>query len=164
MDQVNKRSIKPFSQEMIYYLSRVMDRLNDPTTLFEQTKSGQLQNRVMSLKLLEAGSMRKKQQKRILQDVGESALLLCGFFHRSLENRLVDIEYYQKMGATAYIRLNKIVPEFFDIPSFYRGVGTSFKVLTDMMTVVARDFFDGSAPPTGVVLIVNSKEKLPKAS
>ena len=98
---------------MIYYLSRVMDRLNDPTTLFEQTKSGQLQNRVMSLKLLEAGSMRKKQQKRILQDVGESALLLCGFFHRSLENRLVDIEYYQKMGATAYIRLNKIVPEFF---------------------------------------------------
>jgi hypothetical protein len=163
MDRINKCSVNPFPQETIYYSSRVMDRLNDPTCLFKQSQDGRLENRVLGLQLLEAGKMKSRQQQRALQEVGESALMLCGFFHQSLEQKLVDLKYYQELGAVAYLRLNRIVPELFEVPSFYQSIALSFKVLSDMMTVVAQDFFN-SKEGAPVLLVVNGQGKLPKAS
>ena len=71
-----------------------------------------------------------------LQRIGDVALFVSGFFADSLANNVVDIDYYVRMGGTAYgsladeIRGTTRGQAFADV---YRELATNFQIFVDVL-------------------------------
>jgi hypothetical protein len=59
----------------------------------------------LALKLAQVGLAEPHERVRLLREVGDTALYLCGFFAESLSRRLVSVEYYMELGGSAYGQL-----------------------------------------------------------
>lgn len=135
--ELNHKTSAPLSNETIYYSSIVMDRFSESKEYFE-TLDGKVREKTLGKKLLECGHLPKNSQKRELRDIGDTALLLCGFFSESLNKKIIDHSYYHEVGQIAYRRLNTIVPDAFQVQSFYHHLSKKFKNMTEMMAIVAQ--------------------------
>ena len=80
---LNNKTATPLSNESIYYSSIVMDKFSHSKLYFE-TLDGKVREKTLGKKLLECAHLSKPSQKRELRDIGDTALLLCGFFSQSL--------------------------------------------------------------------------------
>lgn len=136
--QVNQKSSSPLPQETIYYSSLVMDRFGESLQYFEQNEQGKFREKTLGKKLLEASQMSDSSRRSTLKDIGDTALLLCGYFSDSLNKKIVDTTYYHDIGRIAYQRLDHIIPEAYEVPSFFRQLSKSFEALTEIMSVVSR--------------------------
>jgi hypothetical protein len=143
LDELNNRSLCPIPQSAIYYSSIVLDRLALSDSYFEEDE-GRLREKILGTKLLEAASLSRDEQRRVYQEVGDSALMICGYFAESVtRKKILDTNYYQQLGHTAYSRLNSLVPKHLDIPSFFSVLASSFIPLTTLIAMLAsRDRFD----------------------
>jgi hypothetical protein len=56
----------------------------------------------LSLKLAEAEQAAGPERVRLLKEIGDTALYVCGFFAESLSRRLVSVEFYMALGGAAY--------------------------------------------------------------
>ena len=139
LQQVNGKSTKPVPGEVIYYSSLVMDKFGESKQYFDFAE-GRPKDKILGVKLLETQQKPRTQQKRELKDIGDTALFLCGYFSESLNSKLVDTRYYQELGQIAYDRLNHLVPEAFEVPSFFKMMSRGFGPLTTMMSIVASQF------------------------
>ena len=71
-----------------------------------------------------------------LQRIGDVALFISGFFADSLANKPVDVDYYIRMGGTAYGSLSEEVRGTFRgnaFASIYRELAIKFQVLVDVL-------------------------------
>ncbi len=143
LDELNNRSLCPVPQETIFYSSTVLDRLALSASFFEE-EDGRVREKILGTKLLEATQLTREEQRRVYQEVGDAALMLCGYFSESMNRkRILDASYYQQLGATAYSRLNGVVPRHMNIPSFFGVLASSFVPLTSLIGMLAsRDRFD----------------------
>jgi hypothetical protein len=143
LDELNNRSLCPVPQEAIFYSSTVLDRLALSASFFEE-EDGRIREKILGTKLLEATQLTREEQRRVYQEVGDAALMLCGYFSESVSRkRILDTSYYQQLGATAYSRLNGVVPRHMNIPSFFGVLASSFVPLTSLIGMLAsRDRFD----------------------
>lgn len=137
LNNVNRKSSNPLPQETIYYSSNVMDKFGSTENFFEFDE-GKVREKILGLKLLESSQLSTAQQKAALLDVGDTALIVCGFFSDSLNKKLVDARYYRDLGITAYNRLNSYVPEIMEVQDFYQDLGRRFDALTTLMTVISK--------------------------
>lgn len=74
-----------------------------------------------------------------LQRIGDVALFISGFFADSLANKPVDVDYYIRMGGTAYGSLSEEVRGTFRgnaFASIYRELAIKFQVLVDVLNEV----------------------------
>jgi len=74
-----------------------------------------------------------------LQRIGDVALFISGFFADSLANKPVDVDYYIRMGGTAYGSLSEEVRGTFRGNTFaaiYRELAVKFQVLVDVLNEV----------------------------
>ena len=83
LQEFNKKSTEPLPNETIYYSSLVMDKFGDSGNYFE-TIEGKVREKVLGMKFLETSHMTREEKKRTLKDIGDTALLICGFFSESL--------------------------------------------------------------------------------
>ncbi|PIP90663.1 MAG: hypothetical protein COW01_07420 [Bdellovibrionales bacterium CG12_big_fil_rev_8_21_14_0_65_38_15] len=147
LTQVNQKSSRPLPRETVHYSSIVLDQYGESGKYFE-TVEGKVRDKVLGLKLLETCHMSRSKQVRALRDIGDTALFLCGFFSDSLNSKIIDTSYYQQVGCSAYRKLNHLVPEFYETPSFYEQLSKSFSGVTMLMNIVAEkmtkpDQFEG---------------------
>lgn len=156
LQEFNKKSLEPLPNETIYYSSLVMDRYGEAKEYFE-TSEGKVRDKVLGIKLLEASRMAKEERKRVLKDIGDTALIICGFFSDSLNKKIIDTRYYQDLGQSAYSQLNSVVPSFYDIPSFYSLIAGQFQSLTTVMGLVSERTFGHSARLEEAYLITSKK-------
>lgn len=136
LHELNRKSSRPLSQETIYYSSTVLDKFSESNNYFE-TVEGRIREKILGLKLLESQSESKLKQKKILSDIGDTALFMCGYFSQSLNTKIVDSKYYSNLGISAYQRLNHLEPDFMEVPSFYLKLSGSFSAITDLISAVA---------------------------
>jgi len=136
LHELNRKSSRPLSQEAIYYSSTVLDKFSESNNYFE-TVEGRIREKILGLKLLESQNESKLKQKKILNDIGDTALFMCGYFSKSLNTKIVDSKYYSNLGISAYQRLNHLEPDFMEIPSFYLKLSGSFSAITDLISAVA---------------------------
>lgn len=163
LQEINRKSTNPLPSETIYYSSIVMDKFGDSAQLFE-TVEGKVREKILGIKLLESNNMNREQQKRTLKDIGDTALLICGYFSDSLTKKLVDTRYYQELGQIAYQRLDSHIPSFYEMNSFYRILSASFENLTTLMSIMSRKSMSQSSQLSDeMILVVNDPNKL-KAS
>ncbi len=139
LQEFNKKSLTPLPNETIFYSSLVMDSYGDSTKFFDQV-DGKSKEKILGIKLLEAGQMSREKQKVALRDVAETSLLICGYFADSLNKKIIDVKYYHDLGKIAYSRLNNISPVAYDVPSFYRVMSKSFGDITLLMNLVSKKY------------------------
>lgn len=137
----NKKFQSPLPNETIYYSSLVMDKFGHSKEYFDVI-DGKVREKILGIKLLESTHLRKREQQRELQDIGDTALLLCGFFYDSINEKIVDYRYYKEIGQIAYSRLNSYIPSFYDVNSFYRNLSNQFDTLATIMQIVHRNQSD----------------------
>lgn len=138
--ELNRKTSHPLPTEAIYYSSQVMDRFGESEKYFELIE-GKVREKTLGLKLMETSLLSIRRQKRELKDIGDTALLLCGFFSDSLNSKMVDAKYYQDVGQMAYHRLNTIVPSVYEIPRFYKKIAASFEFLSSLMRIIQQESF-----------------------
>lgn len=136
LSELNKKSLCPVPESVIYYSSDVLDKFALSQDFFE-TSDGKVREKVLGIKLLEATQMNREEQKRIYKEVGDMSLIVCGYFAESVNKKIIDIHYYSQLGKMAYSHLNSVTPNFLDIPHFYGMVATCFESLTTLMTLMA---------------------------
>lgn len=155
LTRVNQKSTRPLPKETVYYSSIVLDQYGESGKYFE-TVEGKVREKVLGVKLLEACHLPRGKQARELRDIGDTALFLCGFFSDSLNSKIVDTSYYQQVGRSAYQRLNHLVPDAFEMPSFYQQLSKSFSGVTMLMNIVAEKMTK-SEDLSGVLLFVGDR-------
>jgi hypothetical protein len=136
LSELNKKSICPVPESIIYYSSDVLDKFALSEDFFETT-DGKVREKILGMKLLEASLHNREEQKKIYKEVADMSLLVCGYFSESVNNKIVDTQYYAQLGKMAYSHLNNVTPRFLDIPHFYGMVATCFESLTTLMTLLA---------------------------
>lgn len=136
LSELNKKSLCPVPESIIYYSSDVLDKFSLSEEFFE-TSEGKVREKILGMKLLEASQFGREEQKKIYREVGEMSLMVCGYFSESVNKKIVDREYYAQLGKMAYSHLNSVSPKFLDIPHFYGMVSTCFGTVTTLMHLLA---------------------------
>lgn len=136
LSELNKKSLCPIPESVIYYSSDVLDKFALSEDFFE-VSDGKVREKILGMKLLEATQLTREEQTRVYKEVGDMSLLVCGYFSESVNKKIVDTQYYSQLGRMAYSHLNNVIPSFLDIPSFYGMVATCFESLTTLMTIMA---------------------------
>jgi hypothetical protein len=136
LSELNKKSLCPIPESIIYYSSDVLDKFALSEAFFE-TSDGKVREKILGTKLLEATQFSREEQRKVYKEVGDMSLLVCGYFSESVNKKIVDTQYYAQLGKMAYSHLNNVSPTFFDIPSFYGMVATCFESLTALMSIMA---------------------------
>ncbi len=94
------------SDEIICYLVNVLTSFSRSEDLFEYSEEG-VTLKPLALMYTDALSESLLAERiRILQKLGDTALFISGVFSDSLNNRLVDVDYYIAMGGNAYSYLS----------------------------------------------------------
>ena len=136
-----------------------MSNMGESKKYFDTTK-GKVREKILGVKLMESCQMSVEQKKRILRDVGDTSLLLCGYFFKSISNKIVDISYYQEVGKMAYRRLDTIVPEMYDTTSFYKTLAELFDDVTAVISIIAENLGKNSSSENFTFLINNTQAKI----
>jgi hypothetical protein len=134
--ELNKKSLCPVPESVIYYSSDVLDKFALSEDFFEISE-GKVRQKILGTKLLEATQLTREEQKKVYKEVGDMSLLVCGYFSQSVNKKIVDTHYYSQLGKMAYGHLNSVTPSFLDIPSFYLMIATCFESLTSLMSIMA---------------------------
>jgi hypothetical protein len=134
--ELNKKSLCPVPESVIYYSSDVLDKFSLSQDFFEMSE-GKVRDKILGTKLLEASQMSKDEQRRVYKEVGDMSLIVCGYFSESVNKKIVDAHYYSQLGKMAYGHLNGVAPNFLDIPCFYNMVATCFESVTTLMNRLA---------------------------
>jgi hypothetical protein len=61
-----------------------------------------IQETPLALKMLEAVEASPRERRVQLREVGDTSLYVSGYWAESLDNKLVDVDYYIDLGGTAY--------------------------------------------------------------
>ena len=138
LKKVNDKSSHPLPQQTILYSSMVMSNMGESKKYFDTTE-GKVREKVLGIKLMESSQMTVEQRKRVLRDIGDTSLLLCGYFFKSVTKKIVDISYYQELGKTAYRQLDVIIPEMYDTVSFYNMLADFFDNITTIISIIANN-------------------------
>ncbi len=156
LQELNNRSLRPLDLSLIYYSSLVMDHLGDSEKYFEIVDN-KIKEKVLGIKLLESAQYPKEKQKIILKDIAETSLLLCGYFQDSLNNKMIDVRYYEEIGKMAYSRLNTYNPNAFDVPSFFKVFSQSFSQITLLMNLIAKNYQNKSDKDSAWLILKDKK-------
>lgn len=156
LQEFNEKSQEPLPNEAIYYSSLVMDKYGESVNYFECSE-GKVKEKVLGIKLLETSHMAPEEKKRALRDIGDTALLICGFFSESLNKKIIDTKYYQEVGQRAYRCLNAQVPTAYDVPSFFNLLSLRFDHLATVMNLVSEKTLGQGHEFDSPYLIVSKK-------
>lgn len=136
LSALNKKSLCPVPQELIYYSSQVLEE-NILSETFFDLSSGKARDKILGLKLLESKDKSREEKKRTLKEVGDTSLIVAGYFSESLNKKVIDESYYREIGKMAYMELDAFVPNFLDFKCFYKAVATGFETLSRLLALLA---------------------------
>lgn len=156
LQEFNKKSLYPLTNEAIYYSSLVMDNFSESSKFFEKD-GDRAREKLLGIKLLESSQLSREKQKTALKDIAETSLMVCGFFSDSLNRKVIDAKYYEDLGRIAYSRLNSLMPNAFDTPSFYRMMSHHFNDVTLLMSLVSKKCSAASDPAMPWLIVKERK-------
>lgn len=92
----------------------------------------------LSMLYLQALQAASRDRARLLRAMGDTALFVSGFFPESVEGRVGDLRFYQRLGGDAYRRLSH-QPD--DLGAFtsdvFSELAARFREFADVLTLVA---------------------------
>jgi hypothetical protein len=156
LEEVNNKMAGKLPNETIFYSSLVMDKFGDSEKYYEIVE-GKPKEKTLGVMLLESSQLSGIKKKNKLKDIGDTALLICGFFSESMNRKIINLDYYKDVGQSAYYQLNTIIPSFYDVPLFYQSLSTNFLQVTNVMGLVAEKTIGRNESIESSYLISNKK-------
>ena len=135
----NRLAPCPLPEEFIFYSSLTLEKYAFSENYFDET-SGKVSEKILGLRYLE--SQKKSGDDRIseLKDIGDTVLVLLGFFSNSINKKIISREYYLSIAQGAYADLSKLDFQFYDIPQFYNLFATSLHNTVSLVEGMAQEF------------------------
>lgn len=96
------------SPSLTHYVTDLLVAFHDTATLFAQEG---VRVPVLADMLAEALEADYHRRVSILRQMGDTSLMVSGFFPEALSRRALDLNYYQRMGEIAYSHLGSITVE-----------------------------------------------------
>ena len=140
LSEVNSKQGIQFPKEVLHYTSEVLAKFLESEKYFHQTDEGKVKEKVLGQKYLKAIGSENDVSKHEIKDIGETSLVLCGVFYESINPKIVDISYYYGLGKSAYSKMDKYFPSYFDIEGFYRLFAQSFESITNLIGHATSNF------------------------
>ena len=134
---LNTRSFPALSESIIFYSSKVLEQYSSSQRFFN-IKNGKVSDKILGELYLESYGHGKGNQKRILKDIADTAMFLCGFFSKSLNKKIVDISYYNNLGRISYKKLNTLSPTYMNIDQFYLNLAENFDQVTELISIISQ--------------------------
>ena len=139
LHRINQKRQEPLPDLSIYYSSLVIDRFSLSNQYFEKQEDGRVREKTLGIKLLKSEGLSESEKRRELRDIGDTALFLCGYFSNSINEKIIDINYYCEIGRTAYRKLDSYQESFYDYKGFFQHFSKQFHELTNMMSLLQSD-------------------------
>lgn len=135
----NKTTPCPIPEEFVFYSSLTLEKYAFAENYFETSNSG-VSEKILGMRYLE--SQKKSTDERIteLKDIGDTVLVLLGFFSDSINKKIISRDYYFSIARNAYSDLNKLDSQFYDIPNFYNMFASSLSNTIILLEDMAQDF------------------------
>jgi len=141
--------IDPHAAHYVVNLLTIFSRSNE---LYEE-HAEHYGLRPLALMLAEAADTdRLDHRNYLLQRIGDVALFIAGFFADGLAGKAVDVDYYIRMGGSAYDSLSDEIRGTFRGRAFapvYKELAAKFQVLVDVLNEVA----DGARESSDIDLL-----------
>jgi len=157
LSELNKKSTYPLSEPFIIYTSEVMGRFGFSEAFFE-VNDGKVKEKILGKKLLESSQLPIGQRKKTLREIGDLSMFICGYFAESLNNKLIDVSFYQSLGKSAYNQLDGYIPDYLEVPSFYENLSQIFDVITYLMNHISYMVQDNNSSFTDSLLIFENNK------
>jgi hypothetical protein len=91
----------------------------------------------LALRLSAAATALPEERARTLRDIGDQSLYVSGFFAESLQRSLVDVDYYIRMGGTAYRQLARMSSCGRPFGDVYEELAGNFPRFVDVLAEVS---------------------------
>ena len=118
LSQLNGVIKNPLPLEIIFYSSQVLNAMAVSSNFFEILDNGKIQEKMLGVKFLQSFQLSRGEQKSELKDIGDTSMCLCGVFAENLSKKIVDYDYYIKLGKAAYSKLDALEPNLLGISHF----------------------------------------------
>ena len=127
-----RAAVQPFTE--LYLVNLLYDYLS-AEALYVQTDDGSWQQKPLAFLLKEALEEQGPARVKLLRRLGDTSLMVSGFFPDSLARRsnLVDVDYYIAMGGRAYDALGGLSRE----RSLWGELSEKFVLLVDLLNEVS---------------------------
>ena len=89
LSELNKKSLCPIPDSVIFYSSDVLDKFALSQDFFE-TSEGKVREKILGMKILEAIHLERDEQRKVYKEVGDMTLMVCGYFSQSVNKKMVD--------------------------------------------------------------------------
>jgi hypothetical protein len=119
------------------YLVKLLEYYVPTGNLFDEVdESGRKRRSTLAETYLKAMNSEPALRSDMLKKLADRALYVAGFFSDSLQRKLVDVDYYQEMGMTAYNVLADSSRE--DLAAkVYREYATKFLKFSEILSTIA---------------------------
>ncbi|HPQ80360.1 MAG TPA: hypothetical protein PLZ86_01375 [bacterium] len=96
-----------------------------------------LLSKPLAVRMLEGGNEDHIGRRKLLRSLGDTALVIAGFYAERVRRSIVDISYYAGVGAAAY---GKLAAHYADEPVFsslYRELSSKFSEFAEVLSIMA---------------------------
>ncbi len=124
-----------------HYMVNLMTGFSRAENFYEHTRDG-YGLRPLALMLADALESPDPQVRQFgLQRLGDVSLFISGFFQDGLMTKAVDVDYYARMGGSAYDALSSLPPRTMRdhaLASVFRELAEKFPQFVDLLAEVAQ--------------------------
>jgi hypothetical protein len=92
----------------------------------------------LALRLSEAATALPEERARHLREIGDQSLYVSGFFSDSLQRSLVDVDYYIRIGGSAYAQLARMSACGKPFGAVYVELSGKFPLFVDVLAEVSK--------------------------
>lgn len=141
-EALTERKIETYPQVEAYLVEVLNHYLLTANLFDEELSSGKRTRETLAEMMLKAGTLPQRQRYDLLKKLGDGALYISGFFSDSFQRKIIDVDYYIDMGASAYDSLSREVIE--DTTSLlYREIALKFNLFVDAFMFMSRKTMSG---------------------
>lgn len=136
-EALTERKIETYPQ-VESYLVDLLNHYLFVTNLFdEEDPAGKRTRETLAEMMLKAANSSTRQRSDLLKKLGDSALYMSGFFGDSFQRKVIDVDYYIDMGASAYSTLSREMYED-TFARMYMEIAQKFNLFVDVFMLMSR--------------------------
>lgn len=120
-----------------FYLVNLLTTFSHSGNLYEKDNGGKWVDCALATRFLESGLKTPDQRIPILKKLGDVSLYVSGFFADSLHRKAVNLDYYIRMGHSAYSSLSSLVESAGAMRELYEELAYNFIRFVNVLSEVA---------------------------
>jgi hypothetical protein len=121
-----------------FYLVNLLAQFLTCDKLYTEREDGARDTEPLALMLARAMQGGREVQIRTLRQLGDVSLYVSGFFTDSLSRSVVDVDYYVRMGGTAYAKVSEL-SRVGNLSTLYAELSVKFAAFVDVLSEVAEN-------------------------